>query len=105
MCDELTREPHLQLLLLAGEPTADSLQMRVAREHPQRHLEGRVELVQVPAQPLVHAPTLVDDRVAMVDQQLQLPERLLVSAWPCQPRLAQRSAGDRERVDRVRLPA
>ena len=103
--DKLTREPHLQLLVLPAKPTADPLQMGGAGEHAQRHLEGRIKLMQMPAQPLMHPSTLVDDRVAMVDQQLQLSKRLLVAAWPSEPRLAQRSASDCERINRVGLPS
>jgi hypothetical protein len=40
--------------------------------------EGRVELVQVPAQPLLRPAAFVDEIVAVIDQQLQLPKRLLV---------------------------
>jgi hypothetical protein len=43
--DKLTCELHLQLLVPPSEPAAHSLQVRGAAEHPQRHLEGRVELV------------------------------------------------------------
>ena len=70
--DELAREPHLQLLLATGEPAADALQVGGAAEHPQRHGVGRVELEEVPAQPLLGSPALVDEVVAMVDQQLDL---------------------------------
>ena len=101
--DELARESHLELLLLAGEPAADALQVGGAGEHPQRHLVGRVELVQVPAQPLMSSPALVDDRVAVIDQHLQLAKRPLVRPGPAQIRLAHRCPRDRERVDRVRL--
>src|SRR5215213_6080935 len=60
--------------------------------------------MQMPAQSLMHTSTLVDDRVAMVDQQLQFAKRLFINAWPSQTRLPQRSASHRERIDRVRLP-
>ena len=103
--DELACEPHLQLLLPPGEPAADALEVRGAAEHPQRHDEGRVELEQVPAQPLLRPPALVDEVVAMVDQQLHLAVALLVGAGPTQVRLPQRRPRDRERVDRVRLAA
>jgi hypothetical protein len=33
-CDELTREPHLQLLIVASKPRTDPLQMRAAGERP-----------------------------------------------------------------------
>ncbi len=59
----------------------------------------------MPAQPLLRPAALVDEIVAVVDQQLQLPVDLLVGPRPAQVRLAQRRACDRERVDRVRLAA
>ena len=49
------------------------------------------------------AAALVDDSVAMIDQQLQLPVALLVRARAAQGRLTQGRSGDRERVDRIRL--
>jgi hypothetical protein len=73
-----------------------------AGKHPQRHDEGRIKLVQVPAQPLVRVPALVDQIVAMIDQQLDLAIRLL--AWP-RPReisLAQRCAYHRVEIQ-IRL--
>ena len=70
---------------------------------PSGTAQVRVELVQVPAQPLLAATPLGDEVVAVIDQQLQLAQRLLAGAWAVQPRLLQRRPGDRERVDRVRL--
>jgi hypothetical protein len=43
--------------------------MRLASEHPQRHFKGWVELVQVPAQPLMRTSAFVDDRVAVIDER------------------------------------
>jgi hypothetical protein len=76
-----------------------------AREHPQRHLEGRVELVQMPAQTLMRPPPLIDEIVAVIDEQLQLTKRLFVGPRPAQLRLAQRRPRNGERVDRVGLAA
>ena len=59
----------------------------------------------MPAQPLLRAPSLVDDVVAVVDEQLQLPRRLLAGARTVELGLLQRSPGDGERVDRVGLAA
>ena len=101
--DELPRESHLELLVLAGKPARDPLQVQGAGEHPQRHLVGRVELVQVPAQPLMDASALVDDRVAVIDEQLRLAVRLLVRPRPTEFRFADRCPRNGERVDRVRL--
>jgi len=41
----------------------------------------------------------------MVDQQLDLDVDPLPWAWPGKVRLPQRGPRDRERVDRIRLPA
>src|SRR6266498_2149955 len=97
--DELASEPHLQLLLLTGEPTADTLQMRRPAKHPERDGKGRIELVQVPTQPLLGTASLVDEIVAVIDEQLQVAEDLLPWPRPAQVGLAQRSPGDGERVD------
>jgi hypothetical protein len=59
--------------------------------------------VQVPAQPLLSSTALVDEIIAMVDQQLQLPQPRLLRPWRVEQRLAQRGSRDRERVDQVRL--
>jgi hypothetical protein len=42
--------------------------MRGPVKAAQRHDEGRVELMQVPAQPLLRAAPQVDDVVAVIDQ-------------------------------------
>ena len=44
--------------------------------------EGRIDLVQVPTQALLPAPALVDEIVAVVNEQLQITEDLL----PCRGR-------------------
>jgi hypothetical protein len=61
--------------------------------------------MQVPAQPLMHAAALVDDRVAMIDQQLQLAIGLLVRTRTTRARFAESGACNSQRVDRVRLAA
>ena len=103
--DELPREPHLELLLAPGQPAAEAFQVGGAAEHPQWQDVGRVELVQVPAKPLLGSSALVDKVVAMIDKQLHLPIALLVRSRPAQVRLPQRRTRDRERVNRVGLPA
>jgi len=55
----------------------------------------------VRAQPLVGSPALIDEVVAMGDQQLDLPVVLFVGPRPAKVRLPQRRPCDRERVDRV----
>ena len=57
---------------------------------PSGTAQRRVELVQVPAQPLLAATPLGDQVVTVVDQQLQLAQRLLASTWTVQRRLLQR---------------
>src|SRR6266851_5909168 len=61
--------------------------------------------MQVPAQPLLSAPPLVDEIVTVIDKQLQITEDSLVWPGPAQLRLSEGGPGDRERVDRVRLAA
>jgi hypothetical protein len=68
--DQVAGEPHLQLLLAPRKPTRNALQLRGAVEAPQRHLVGRVELMQMPTQPLLAAASLCHEILAMVDQQL-----------------------------------
>ena len=88
--DELACKPHLKLLVVADKPTADPLQVGRAGEHPQRYLVGRVELVEMPAQALVHAAALVDDRIAVIDEQFELAVGLLVRTGPAERRLPDR---------------
>jgi hypothetical protein len=57
----------------------------------------------MPAQPLLRAPPLVNETVAMSDQQLQLPVDALTLPRPAQAWLSQRRTCDRERIDRVGL--
>jgi hypothetical protein len=103
--DEVAGDPHLQLLIAPREPAADAFELRGAVEPAQRDLVGRVELVQMPTQPLLGAAALVDEIVAVIDQQLQLAVDLFVRPRPAQVRLSDRGSGDRECVDRVRLAA
>ena len=55
-----------------------------AVECTERHRDCRVELVQVPAQPLLAAAPLRDQVVAVVDEQLQLAQRLLAGTGTVQ---------------------
>jgi hypothetical protein len=57
-------------------------------------LEGRVERVQTPAQPLLPASALVDEIVAVIDQELRVAQDLLTRARPRQVRLPQGSPRD-----------
>jgi hypothetical protein len=84
---------------------SDALEVTRAVESAQRDDQGRVELVQVPAQPLLRSPPLVDEIITMINQRLDLAVHPLTRLRPRQVRFAQRRPRDRERVDRVRLPA
>jgi hypothetical protein len=44
--------------------------------------------VQVPAQPLLDPSPFVDDVLAVINQELEIPKRLLVRAGAAQPRFA-----------------
>ena len=50
--DELARDPDLRCLLQAGEPASKPIESDGAVERPERDLKRRLEIVQVPAQPL-----------------------------------------------------
>jgi len=103
--DQLARDPYLHLCRPAGQPAADTIKLHRSVERLRGDDQCWVELMQVPAQPLLDPSPLVDEIVAVVDQQLQLPKGLLVRARAAQPRLPQGGSGDGERVDRVRLAA
>ena len=81
---------HLDVLLAPCEPTSDALEVRRPVESSRRHDEGRIELMQVPAQPLLRPTALVDKIIAVIDQQLQITKRLLIRPWACS--FANRSA-------------
>src|SRR5262245_20435898 len=70
-----------------------------------RNGKGWLELVRVPTQPLLCPAPFVDKIVSVVDQQLQLPERMLVRPRPGQTGLAQRGTSNGKRLERVRLTA
>ena len=59
----------------------------------------------MPTQPLLRPPSLVDEIVAVIDEQLELPVDGFVGPRAAQIGLSQRRPRDRERVDRVRLAA
>jgi hypothetical protein len=103
--NELARDPDLDGLFGATQPAGHAVEPDGAVERARRDRERRVELVQLPAQPLLGAPPLVDQVVAMIDEQLLLAQRRLTRPRPIQLRLAQGRPGDRERVDRVGLTA
>src|SRR5204863_3593278 len=76
-----------------------------AVESPRRHDEGWVELMQMPTQPLLRPSALVDEILAMINEQLEITKRLLVGPRPAQPRYTQSGTRHGERVDRVGLAA
>jgi hypothetical protein len=63
--DKLACDPHLDVLFSPREPAADALELARTVESAQRHDQGRVELVQVPAQPLLRSSPLVEIRAAL----------------------------------------
>ena len=83
--EQVAGDPHLRRLFAAGELAAEPVEPDRTVERAKRHRECRVELVQVPAQPLLAAAPLGDQVVAVVDQQLQLPQRLLAGTRPVSP--------------------
>ena len=76
---------------------------RLPVEPLREHDEGRVKLVQMPAQPLLDPAALVDEILAVIDQQLQLSVGLLVRTRPVSSGSRSADPRDGERVDRVRL--
>jgi len=69
---ELARDPDLHCLLAATQAAGNVVEPDGAVERAGRDRELWVEVVQLPAQPLLGTPALVDEVVAMVDEQLQL---------------------------------
>jgi hypothetical protein len=82
--DELACDPHLDFLLPPREPAADAVEVTRSVESAQGDDQGRVELVQVPAQPLLGSPPLVGEIVSMVDKQLDLAVHPLARLGPRQ---------------------
>ena len=61
--------------------------------------------MQVPAQSLLAATSLVNEIVAVVNQQLQLAQRLFAGTGTVKLGFLERGSSDRDCVDPVRLPA
>ena len=70
--EQIACDPYLRCLLASCELASDPVEPDRPVERAERHAQRRVELVQVPAQPLLAAAPLGDQVVAVVDQQLQL---------------------------------
>jgi len=102
--DELTCDPHQHRLLVPREPACEPLEPDRPIERARRDRQLRVELVQVPAQPLLRAAAFVDEVVAVIDEHLQLTQPLLTLARMVEPWLPQRRARDGEGVDGVGFP-
>ena len=101
--DELAADLDLHRLLAAGEAASKALEPDAPVEAACREIECRLELVQVPAQALLDARALLDEVLAMVEQEPDLALRT-GEAGRRQGGLAQVGTGDRERVDRSDLP-
>jgi hypothetical protein len=99
---ELARHPHPRLLVQPGEPPADALQPAQPVQRPGRDVQLRDQIVQVPAQSVLHARALADQVLAVVEQQLDLKRPLVeLGAGQTVDALPERGAGDRLGVDRV----
>jgi hypothetical protein len=91
-------------LLHLLEHALQPVQRDRAVQRPVGRVDAGVELVQVPAQPIVHLRALADQVLAlpMVHQQLELPRDVRVltnrQVW-----LRQRRPRDRQRVDQIGL--
>src|SRR5262249_61093648 len=96
---------HRGRLRAAGGPRCEPIEPDGAVECAERDGERGLELVQVPAEPLLAAPALGDQVVAVIEQELQLPQLLLAGTRPVEVRFAQGGTSDRERVEPIRLAA
>jgi hypothetical protein len=89
---------------LLGQPGDEAVEQVESVQSAGGYVEFGVELMEMPAQPVGHLGAFDDQVVAVVDQQLQRPGGVVV-AGEGEVGLAQRSAGDGERVDGVGLAA
>ena len=86
----------------ARQAGGDGVDVAVAGQRPGRRVPGRVELMEVPAEPVDAPGPLVDQVFSVIDQQAQLPGGA-VELGGGQVGVAQRGAGHGQRVDRVGL--
>jgi hypothetical protein len=70
-------DPYLRRLLETREAPSEPLEPDAAVERAEGDSERGIEIVQVPAQPLLCPPQFVDQVVAVIDQQLAQPPLLL----------------------------
>lgn len=98
---QLAADPHLGPARVASEALGDAAADLLLVEKACR-LKARTEVVEVPAEAHRVCGALGDQVVAVIDEELQ-PAQLRVVGGERQDRFAQRRAGDREGVDRVRL--
>src|SRR2546430_16913797 len=82
--DQVAGDPHLRRLFTPSQLPADTVEPERTVERTKRDRDRRIELVQMPAQPLLAAAPLRHNVVTVGNQQLQLPQRLLAGAWPDQ---------------------
>jgi hypothetical protein len=75
--DEFAGDAHLHRLLAAGQAPTEPLEHLQGAERAPRRLELGVDLVQVPAQPVLDPGPLADQVLAVVDEQPQLPASAL----------------------------
>jgi hypothetical protein len=66
--EQLACGPQLNRVLAASKLPAEAVEPDGAIEGAELHPESRVELMEVPAQPLPAAAAFVDEIVAVVDQ-------------------------------------
>ena len=99
-------DPDAHRLLGPGEPPGDARCPAAIKQRAAGQLELGPEIVQMPLQRAVEPDALTNEPFAVINQQPQ------IELAPIQVRdreglqaLAQRGAGDGQRIDRVRLPA
>jgi hypothetical protein len=92
--DELARDPRGDVLLEVCKPTTDAIELRGPVKRTGGNGKRRVELVQLPTQPLLARRRSSARSTAVSDEQLQHAKRVLVRPRPAQARFAQSGASD-----------
>jgi hypothetical protein len=88
--------------VLGGQAGGDQIQPHPAVQRPGRDLPARLQLMQMPAQPLLDAGPLGHQVFPVIAQQPHLAVNT-IQAGHGQPRLPQGRPGHRQGIDRVRL--